>query len=267
MAVPGRSTLCFGGNTNCLEIQAGKTLLICDAGTGIRALGHDLLKRYGARKIDGTILLSHVHWDHYIGLPFFNPFFKKWNRFTIAGPRLLRREFKSLIEKAVCPPYFPVRLDDLFAKIRYKTVGAKRFNVGNIAVVPFAANHPGGACGWRFNFPNRKSAVLMTDNEPTDAVHEEELIEFLIGTDLLIHDAQYTPRLYEKRRGWGHSPYTYPIELAKTAGVSRLYLTHFDPDDDDAKLARIHRRALAFAREIGCHAKLLMAREGLSFEL
>lgn len=267
MAAPGRRTLRFGGNTNCLEIQAGKTLLICDAGTGIRALGHDLLKRHGVRKIEATILLSHVHWDHYIGLPFFNPFFKKRNKFVIAGPRLLRREFKNLIDRAVCPPYFPVKLSDLFAKIRYRTVGMKRFKVGKIDIVPFAANHPGGACGWRFNFPNRKSAVLMTDNEPTNAIHEEKLIEFLIGTDILIHDAQYSPKLYEKRRGWGHSPYTYPIELAKTAGVSRLYLTHFDPDDDDAKLARTHKRAQAFAREIGCHAKVQMAREGLSFDL
>jgi len=267
MAAPGNRMLRYGGNTNCLEIDAGRTILICDAGTGIRSAGHDLMRRFGRRRVEATILLSHVHWDHYIGLPFFNPFFYARNRFVVAGPRLLGREFGALIEKGVCPPYFPVKLEELAAKLRYKTVGKRKFKVGTIGVEPFAANHPGGACGWKFVLPGGKSAVLMTDNEPTTPAREEKLVEFLIGTDVLIHDAQYTPKLYERRKGWGHSPYTYPIELAKTAGISTLYLTHFDPDDDDRHLDGIARKARAFAREIGCHSRIAMAREGLSFSL
>ncbi len=267
LAAPGRDTVRFGGNTACMEIEYGRTRIICDAGTGIRPLGLDLVHRAGGRPIDATILLSHVHWDHYLGLPFFRPFFEKKNRFVIAGPSVMGRSFGKLLRDVIRPPYMPITLADLGARISYRTVGKRAFKIGAVRVLPMPANHPDGALGWRFDFPNGRSVVVMTDNEPLDAARDVALIEYIAGADALIHDAQYSPAEYGKKRGWGHSPFPYPVGLACAARMRRVYLTHFDPESSDAELMKARSAARRMIARRGSPVRCELAREGLSFFL
>jgi phosphoribosyl 1,2-cyclic phosphodiesterase len=267
MSIPGSTTLRYGGNTTCIEIVSGEDHVILDGGTGIRVLGAEMMRRAPRRAIKSTILLSHLHWDHYIGLPFFKPFYWSRNEFVVAGPRALGVDFGRALNVGISPPYFPVRLSELNAKISLRTIAKRAFHVGNLRIVPLTANHPNGAYGWRIYFPGGCSAVVMTDNEPVGGARELELLEGIWGADVLIHDAQYTSTSYKKRQGWGHSPYTYPVWLAAEAGISRVYLTHFDPDDGDSRLDRTKLEVRKYAKSLKSHVKCDLAREGLSFRL
>ncbi len=267
MAVPGRQAERYGGNTTCMEIQCGRDHLILDGGTGIRPLGMDIMRRTGKRPFRSFILLSHVHWDHYIGLPFFKPFYWSRNSFTVAGPRAMGTDFGQAITRAISPPYFPVRLRELNAKIGFKTIAKRPFKVGGIRITPLAANHPNGAFGWRLEFPGGRSAVVMTDNEPQKGRRELEVLKGIWGADVLIHDAQYSPSSYKKRIGWGHSPFTYPVWLAAEAQIPRVYLTHFDTDDVDSRLDRTRAAVKRFAKSIKADVRCELAHEGLSFTL
>lgn len=267
MSIPGRSTLRYGGNTTCIEIQSGKDHLILDGGTGIRMLGTEMMRRCGRKPIQSTILLSHVHWDHYIGLPFFKPFYWSRNSFMLAGPRAMGTDFGRALNRVIAPPYFPVKLSELNAGISLRTIAKRTFQVGDIRVVPLTANHPNGAFGWRICFPDGKAVVVMTDNEPVGGERELELLEGVWGADVLIHDAQYAPSSYKKRKGWGHSPYTYPVRLAAEAGIKRVFLTHFDPDDNDSRLDRVRLEARRYAKSLKVNIKCELAREGLSFKM
>lgn len=267
MAAPGPATIRFGGNTACVEIKAGDQLIICDAGTGIRPLGENLVRRMKGRPIDAFILLSHLHWDHYIGLPFFRPLYDRKNRFVVAGPRVAGMDFGQALSCAMRPPYFPVPIAVLPSRMRFKTVSSRPFQVGSVRIVPMELNHPGGAMGWRFYFPNGRSVVHVTDNEPTSQKQMRRLINWMQGADILIHDAQYTPAAYRLRKGWGHSPFTYPISLAAGAGIPRVVFFHFDPADNDKCLSDIQRRARAWAKDQGIKVRCDLAREGTSIVL
>lgn len=264
--MPGKETRHYGGNTSCVEFNCGSELIICDAGTGIRPLGKHLIRRRGKRPIKATILLSHVHWDHYVGLPFFKPLYWKKNEFVIGGPKPLRKRFGDAIGSAMHPPYFPIPVSAIPARIEFKTIGIRPFSIGNVRVVPFLANHPGGAFGWKFLFPGGKSVAHVSDNEP-DGERREAIIEWLRNTDVLIHDAQYTTEEYKKRLGWGHSPYTYPLEIASEAGVSKLIFFHFDPDADDDHLRKTLKRAKEWIKRRNARLDCSLAREGFSFRI
>lgn len=267
IATSGRETNQVGGNTACVEISAAGRIIICDAGTGIRPLGISLVRRLGKRPISAHILLSHLHLDHYMGLPFFQPLYKKENDFVIAGPGACRMGFGKALSRAVCPPYFPISLSEMPAGIRLKTLSERPFAIGKIRVVPKPVNHPGGALGFRFYFPGGKSLVHITDNEPDTARAKQMLVEWMKGADVLIHDAQYSIARWHSHLGWGHSPFAYSIELAREAGIARLILFHFDPQDSDRRLARMLRNAQRLAK--GMHPKLRveLAREGRSIVL
>jgi phosphoribosyl 1,2-cyclic phosphodiesterase len=234
---PSPQTVKYGGNTPCVEIVAGKHRIICDAGTGIQELGRKLRK--SGNKIDATIFLSHIHWDHISGLPFFEPLYMKKNSFQIVGPKIKRMTLKAALGKAISPPFFPVALKDAPAKLKFKSVTDKSFKCGKIIVRPFQLSHPGGAQGWRFEFSGGKSLIYISDNEP--GKNKMQLIEWAKDADIMIHDAQYTPSEYKHHKGWGHSPYTYPIEIAKAAGVKRLILSHFDPTHTDREMDRLSK--------------------------
>jgi len=263
MAVPGKSSLKYGGNTSCVEIAYDKTLIICDAGTGIRVLGEDLMKRREKVSIQATILLSHVHWDHYIGLPFFKPLYVSKNEFVIGGPKPKGMNFGEAIRKVMQPPYFPIPVSAVPSHLTFKNIPEKKFRIGDVDVIPFRVNHPGGAFGWRFDFPSGKSVVHVTDNEPSDQAAKCAMAKWACGADILIHDAQYTDKLYKKRKGWGHSPYAYPVEIAKLAAVKKLFLFHFDPDASDAELSKVLLSARKLSRGFSCE----LATEGLAIAL
>lgn len=258
---PSKRTTKYGGNTPCVEIFLGGNRIICDAGTGIMPLGFKMAK--SGKVLKASILLSHVHWDHISGLSFFEPFFNSKNSFEIIGPGVKEMGIRKALSGAISPPFFPVTLSDLSASIRFRTVSKRPFYIGKVRTVPHSLHHPGGVMGWRFEFPGGKSLVYVSDNEPGRG--EKGFVEWAKGVDMMIHDAQYTPAEYRKKVGWGHSPYTYPIKIAKAAGVKRLILSHFNPPYADSALDDISRKAAGLARKNGLKCRL--AREGEIFYL
>lgn len=263
---PGNATKRIGGNTPCLLIKFQKELIICDCGTGIRELGAHLVNEYG-EGLKATIMPSHLHLDHLTGLPFFNPIYSRRNSFTFIGG-FSAGQLEAVLRDLMSPPIFPVSFDKLNSKINFVLPPKSTFNIGSIKVNSFMCNHPGGSWGWRFSFPNGKSLVHVTDNEPGNQPAFKKLIKWMSGADILIHDAQYTPEEYAKhRRGWGHSPYTYPVELAWHSGIPKLYLFHHSPDYDDQKLKGVLKGAKAFAKKHCFNVNIKLSYEGLKIVL
>lgn len=265
--VPGRKTMKFGGNTACVEISYGDDIIICDAGTGIRPLGESIIRRYPHGGFKAAILLSHIHWDHYFGFPFFRPLYNSKNVFLLGGPKSSNGSFSSAIRHAMQPPYFPIPISAIPSKLNIATIPEKKFQVGKIEVIPFAVNHPQGAFGWRFNFPNGKSLVHVTDNEPGGEILRKKIVSVSAGADVMIHDAQYDDAEYKNRIGWGHSPYKYPLSVAADAGVKKVFLFHFDPNADDLHLQKTFVKAKKFLSKIAPRCECRMAMEGLKITL
>ena len=150
---------------------------------------------------------------------------------------------------------------------RFKTLDGGPFSLGAVRVTPFPLHHPGGGFGWRFDLPDGRGVAVVSDNEPKDAASERRTVQWLNGLDLLIHDAQYTPARYQQRRGWGHSPDSYPLRLAMKAGIPRVILTHFDPDDGDAELRRREMQVRQALRRSGAALRCAFAREGMTLSI
>lgn len=252
---PSRKTAKYGGNTPCIDMIYGDERIILDAGTGIRELGLKLTKK----RSKATILFSHYHWDHISGLPFFAPLYNKGNAFDLIGPKPKGSNIKKLLCKAIEPPVFPISLRTVPARMGYKDISDKPFKIGSVEVVPFYLSHPGDALGYRFNFPDGKSLIYISDNEPSHKL--DDLVDWAYGADILICEAQYTPAEYEIKRGWGHSPYTFTVGFALTAGVKKLVLNHFDPAYDDRKLEMILKDSRKIAKKLGSKMKIELARE------
>lgn len=260
----GKKTVKYGGNTLCLMIEHGRTRIICDAGTGIRPLG-EALKR-SKKPLRATIMLTHLHWDHFTGLPFFEPLYQARNRFVIAGPGQGRVSFKTCLDRVLSPPYFPIRLDDLVAKIDYRTIREKPFSIDDIMVIPYTCNHPGGSFGWRFEFPNGKSIIYVSDNEPS-LRNRDRMLAWMRDAEMVIHDAQYSPANYARHRGWGHSPYTYPVQMSIAANAKRLFLYHYDPATEDSRLESWLSDARKVAGKYRSKLKVYLSREGKTIAL
>ena len=252
MAAAGPKTAKYGGNTACVEISCGNTTIICDAGTGIRPLGHELIKRSKGKKIEAAILLSHLHLDHVIGLPFFKPIYQKGNRFVIMNPGRSASRLKADLKKLIGAPYFPVNILDVPASIQFKEFKMKPVRIGPVTIETFKCNHPDNSFAFKFRFPNGKTLVHISDNEPSNDRHKA-LVRWISRADILIHDAQYTPSQYENKIGWGHSPYIYPVRLAMEAGVKGLVFFHYDPSATDEELdlisAKVEKSGIVLARE------------------
>ena len=260
-SIPTPSTLNFstsryGGNTTCVSIHAPGILLILDGGSGMRTLGCWL---DNTEPIHGTILFSHLHWDHIQGFPFFKPGYVKGNRFDMYGPKLCARQGASLLEEALRNQQqhynFPVELSHMPAELNIADLDAgQRIDLqgseSSIHVTCGALNHPGGCFGYRIEEHCDgvvKSFVYATDTEPYDDVCPT-LQKLAKDADILFYDGQYTMDEFEgikgvSKRGWGHSTYLHGIREAKEAGVKRLLLTHHDPLRDDWGVARIENEA------------------------
>lgn len=256
--VSSPETMRYGGNTSCIEITSDDDTIICDAGTGIRALGRKMCKT--GKRVRAAVLISHVHWDHIAGLPFFEPLFSKKNSFEIIGPDPERSTFKKALLGSFSPPYFPISLKDVAADVHFKTLSGRPFRCGKINVRPYPLSHPGGALGWRLEFPGGGSLVYISDNEPGEDA--KKIARWAYGADVMIHDSQYTPALYRERKGWGHSPYTYPVSIAIQGNVGKLILNHFDPTSTDRMLEAMLKSARKIIKERHAGLKCELAREG-----
>jgi phosphoribosyl 1,2-cyclic phosphodiesterase len=236
-----------GGNTSCVEVSAGDTRVILDAGSGLRALGVPRAS---------TILLSHLHWDHVAGLPFFTPMYVPGHRVEIAsGPNGVM-PLDAAVRSLFSAPFFPVGFDDLGGTVTTRELRpGEPFQIGELAVTMARLNHPDPVYGYRLEHGGR-AVVYATDTEHFACV-DPTLRRLATNADVLIYDAQYTPEEYPSKVGWGHSTWQAGVELARAAGVRRLVLFHHDPDRTDAQLAALEAAASAAL------PGTIAAREGL----
>jgi len=266
---PGPDTVGVGGNTSCVEVRAGKLLLVFDGGTGLRVLGKTLLKEM---PITAHLFFSHVHWDHIQGFPFFDPAFVPGNVINLYGGNNVSRTLEETLAGQMDHPSFPVHLTDMGAKMHFHDVleGVPielDAGDGTKAVITSAhGNHPNGVWAYRVDHGG-KSVMYATDTEHY-AVVDPRLAALAKNVDVLIYDSQYTPEEYAgtagtggSKVGWGHSTFAEAVRLVKEAQAKKLVLYHHDPMQSDAAVAEKERRA----KELW--ADCVAAREGLKIEL
>lgn len=275
---PGPTTVRYGGNTPCVEVRtATDWLVILDAGTGIRELGRSLIAESNGHGIAADIFLTHAHWDHIQGIPFFAPIFQPGNHFTIWGSKTLETSIDRVIRDQMLPVVFPVGFEQLDATIDFGEIAEGRHAGNGYDVTAFGVQHPGGALGFRFTSSSTRdrSLVYISDNElnlsaayPGRAQDwKEQLVEFVRGAKVLVHDATYTSDEYEKHRGWGHSTYEDAVSLALEAGVERLVLFHHRPERTDDEVDRCVASCRTLVASKGGSVEILAAAEGMTLSV
>lgn len=274
---PGPTTVRYGGNTPCVEVRTETGwLVILDAGTGIRELGRSLMASSNGHGIAADIFLTHAHWDHIQGIPFFAPIFQPGNHFTIWGSKTLERSIDKVIRDQMLPVVFPVTFEQLDATIDFAEI-TEGPHVGNgYEVTSFAVRHPGGALGFRFTSRGKQdgSLVYISDNElnpaaayPSREDWQQQLVEFVRGATVLVHDATYTTDEYEQHRGWGHSTYDDAVSLALEAGVQQLVLFHHRPERTDEDVDRCVEACRALVAARGGTLSVIAAAEGMTLDV
>jgi CheY-like chemotaxis protein len=280
LAKPGPTTLRYGGNTACVEVRtADGTLIVLDCGTGAHGLGLALAAS-AKQPVRGHLLITHTHWDHIQGFPFFAPLFIRDNEWDIYAPGGLGQQLEATLAGQMEYTYFPITLSQCGATIRFHDLSEGGFEIGALRVTPRYLNHPALSLGYRLEVDGGV-LVYAVDHEPHardragpaagarggSSAHREDQrhVEWLAGADLVIHDAQYTLEEYPQRMNWGHTPAEWAVDYAMAAGAKRLALFHHDPQRDDAALDRLldvcRRRAAA------SHLDVFAAAEGLVVEL
>jgi phosphoribosyl 1,2-cyclic phosphodiesterase len=236
---PQAEFLGVGGNTACVEVRApGAPAVVLDAGTGARALGHALAWEAAEAPLDLHLFLTHFHWDHIQGLPFFAPLYAAGQRVTIYAWEA-EGGIRDLLAMQMRAPFFPVPFSDIPAALEFVPLepGA-RVDVGAVSVRAFPVRHTQPALGFRLE-AHGAAAVFATDHEHGEPAYDDGLRGAAAGADLLICDAQYTPEEYAARQGWGHTTWAEAARFAADAGAARLALFHHDPTHDDATLAQV----------------------------
>jgi len=268
--VSGPATARTGGSTPCLTLEAaGAPLTILDAGTGIRALGASI----GNRPLTGgQLLISHTHWDHIQGLPFFTPLWHQGTSLTIVGPRPEHASLASVLERQMEADVFPVPFAQFAEPPRVREATAEPFDLPGYSVRPFRLNHPGVTFGYRMERPGMGAFAYVTDNELGPGHHfttswRDGLGDWLSGAQTIVHDSMYLDSELPQRRGWGHSTASEAVNLAADAGAVRLVLFHHDPErgDDAVDAMLASARELAARRAPGL--EVLSAHDGLVLHL
>lgn len=287
-AAPFASHLNVGGNTSCVEIRTDSHILVCDAGTGIIPFGNEIIKQDDIREL--MVILTHYHWDHVCGLPFFVPAFLPDWKINFFGPGADPAEIEKHFSAQMRAPYFPVGTETWLADINYLTPNSDGLKHGPIQIKYNNVHHPGATFGYKIEV-NGKNIIYVSDNEckfieksinsknielndeeqelykaMITEEHQTEL-NLLSNADILIHDAQYTPEDYDKKHGWGHSCYIDTINMAVDAGVKELYLYHHDPNYDDIAMDEINKNAQKLIKERKSSMKCFIAKEGMNIEL
>jgi phosphoribosyl 1,2-cyclic phosphodiesterase len=233
-----RDTWRYGGNTPCLELTAPDgTHFILDCGTGLRMLGNLWTQTQHGNGIQAHIMVTHFHWDHIQGIPFFHPFFEPQNRFhfySFQSKSLGPQSLQQVLQAQLASPYFPVDVSMMTAAREFREItGGEKWEVNGTRVSTASLNHPQGCIGYRFDTTGG-SIVYATDNEPGAAECDQNLRQLAYGADVLIYDAQYSPeQLASDRKGWGHSSWLEGVKIAKEAKIRNLILFHHDPDSPD----------------------------------
>jgi phosphoribosyl 1,2-cyclic phosphodiesterase/ActR/RegA family two-component response regulator len=283
---PGPTTVRYGGNTTCVEVRVEGQILILDAGTGLRLLGRQLTAEFDGQPLSLTLLLTHTHWDHIQGLPFFMPAYEPQNRLRILGYEGARHGLENVLASQMESPVFPVDLRELPANLQIEELKELSFTVGPVRVEACFANHPGVCVGYRLYTPGGSIAFFPDNESHMGHRHgsqsagggdtsqqafarreERRLADFLRGAEMLIMDTQYKREEYAEHVGWGHGCLDDVVALALQAEVKRLFLFHHDPDHDDATIDEM----VVYARRLVAERKATMqvegAREGATIEL
>lgn len=272
---PGPGTVRYGGNTPCVTITGPDgRLLILDAGTGMRPLGHTLMSRRGP-PLAADLLLSHTHWDHIQGLPFFKPLSAPGNNFCIYGAAQEGVALEEILRRQMDPMVFPVPLTAVAATVRVTEIDEGEVPLTGFQVRAVRLRHPGSTYGYRVAHPDGgRDVAYITDNElgeggnyPVGEGWRGALIRFLRDTEILIHDAMYSEHIIQARRGWGHSTPRQAVDLAAEAGCRRLLLFHHEPEHDDDALDRLLDDTRSYAARTARGLEVHAASEGLELEL
>lgn len=282
LPTPGRLTEKFGGNTTCLELRYEDTIIVIDAGSGIRPLGEAWLQEFGNNPVCAHIFFTHVHWDHIQGFPFFIPAYIPGNQFTIYGRKDENGSVWDLLSGQMQGAYFPIPIDAMQAEWSFQEA-TPEYKVGGITVRTMQLPHPGGCLGYRLEAPGG-TFVLATDSELDQIAlnkeqvqknhllprkYEPELLDFFRGADVLVIDCQYTDADYQAKRGWGHNSIATVVDLAKQVQPEMLVLCHHDPQSTDQKVMRIVSDTNQRFQGQGCVAQplVLAARERMTLRV
>ena len=278
IATPGPSTAKYGGNTSCVELRADDQIIVFDAGTGIRELGIHLIQEFKSRPLTLHIFISHTHWDHIQGFPFFLPAYEVQNKVSLYGPPGRDKSLEQILKIQMDSDYFPVELGDMSPHIEVHEL-RETVTIGKLTVQHFYLNHPAMCMAYRLS-DGKHSIVYATDNEPyTATLHrplgneskmsdfptylDEKFVEFLSQADLCIGEAQYTKEEYKEKTGWGHSPIESTVQFAVQANVKKLVLSHHDPLHDDKFVDRMIQEAKQLLAFYGSKTECVGAREGM----
>ena len=261
IACGGADYAVYGGNTSCLEVRCGGRLMIFDGGTGIRPLGEAIAAE---APLDVGLYLTHTHFDHICGLPFFQPLFDPANRFEIwSGHLTWPLSTRDAVHSLMSAPVLPIEPDIVRANVAFRDFkgGETLAPAPGIVIRTIPLNHPNGATGYRIEHGGR-AACYLTDLEHTGEAPDPALADFVRGADVMIYDASYTEAEYESRRGFGHSTWRAGLKLAAAGGVGLYVPFHHDPSHNDAAMAEIEAEGVAEAAALGvpCAA----AREGMT---
>ena len=256
IACPSPEHVVYGGNTSCLEVFAGDHRIVLDAGTGIRNLGKDFI-RDGVK--NGVLMLTHTHWDHINGFPFFGPAFMPNNQFTISAGHLAKAGgVENVLASQMANPTFPVPLEALQANLSFEDfeAGDSWSMDGGVQVKTAPLNHPNGATGYRIEYGG-KVLCYVTDTEHVMGKPDESVLRLIEGADLVVYDSTYTDEEFPAKIGWGHSTWQEGIRLCKTANVRQLAIFHHDLDHNDDFMRQLELDARAE------WAGAIVAREGM----
>ncbi len=263
---PGPDTAAYGGNTSCLEVRASGRRVIFDAGTGIRPLGGSLVQDGG--EVDVTVFLTHFHWDHIQGFPFFSPLYDPGSRLRIFGPRQGEQDVETLFAGQMGPIYFPVPHAAIAGQLEFGHLNEGTWEEEGVRVRTIRLRHPSYTVGYRLD-AGGASVCYLPDNELSGGSYEvdgeewrKDVRDFVRGADVLVHDAMFTDEEYVHREGWGHSTYGQALALAEEAEVGRLLFFHHAPDRGDAELDTIVAGARAEAEARGSTVVVDAATEG-----
>jgi phosphoribosyl 1,2-cyclic phosphodiesterase len=262
------STRSFGGNTSCVLVDVDDDApIVLDLGTGARYAGHDLLARPGAgptQSFRATALVSHLHWDHIQGTPFFKPLLTAGAELLLVGPRQDGSSLEFELTQFVRPPAFPVSLDQLPGRVRFRDAASETLQIGSARVTVFDVPHVGPTNGYRIDGGGGSIAYVSDHQQPLDGSHRlpDHVVEACRGVDILVHDAQFDAAEFAQRADWGHCTPDFALELARQAGARRLVLFHHDPSHDDdwvcSTVARVQSLAGSELEVIGAYERLLL---------